>query len=66
MDIEEVAKSDPDAIKVHTINIIKGFSEEDAAKIVDELDLSEPKKLRTQAIEQLQNLYKMFLKLDAT
>ena len=30
MDIEEVAHSDPDAIKVHTIDIRKGFSEADA------------------------------------
>jgi succinyl-CoA synthetase beta subunit len=46
MDIEEVAKTDPEAIKVHKINIIHGFSEQDAAKIVDELGLSEPRKLR--------------------
>lgn len=26
MDIEEVAKEDPDAIKVHKIDILKGFS----------------------------------------
>jgi succinyl-CoA synthetase beta subunit len=37
MDIEEVAKTDPDAIKVHTINILDGFSQKDAEKIVDEL-----------------------------
>jgi len=30
MDIEEVSKSDPDAIKVHRINIVEGFSEEQA------------------------------------
>jgi succinyl-CoA synthetase beta subunit len=26
MDIEEVAKEDPNAIKVHTIDILKGFN----------------------------------------
>lgn len=31
MDIEEVAKEDPEALKVHTIDVVKGFSEEDAA-----------------------------------
>ena len=31
MDIEAVAAEDPDAIKVHKIDIIDGFSKEDAA-----------------------------------
>lgn len=39
MDIEEVAKEDPDAIKVHTIDILKGFKKEDATKIADDLEL---------------------------
>ena len=51
MDIEEVAKSDPGAIKVHKINIIEGFSEKDALKIVDELGLSDPSTLRKQAVD---------------
>jgi len=46
MDIEEVSKSDPDAIKVHKINIIEGFKEGDAAKIADELGLNSDPKLR--------------------
>lgn len=37
MDIEEVAHEDPNAIKVHTIDIRKGFSEADAEKIADSL-----------------------------
>jgi len=45
MDIEEVAHSDPDAIKVHTIDIRKGFSEADASKVADSLKLEG--KLRT-------------------
>lgn len=64
MDIEEVAEKDPNAIKVHTIDVRKGFSVEDAAKIADSLNLKG--KLRDQGIEQLQKLYQMFLKLDAT
>lgn len=64
MDIEEVAAKDPNAIKVHTIDVNKGFSAEDAAKIADSLNLKD--KLRSQGIEQLQKLYQMFLKLDAT
>jgi succinyl-CoA synthetase beta subunit len=35
MDIEEVAKEDPNAIKVHTIDMVKGFSKADATKIAD-------------------------------
>lgn len=37
MDIEEVAKEDANAIKVHTIDVKKGFHPEDAEKIVDSL-----------------------------
>lgn len=64
MDIEEVAEKDPNAIKVHTIDVKKGFNATDAAKIADSLNLKG--KLREQGIEQLQKLYQMFLKLDAT
>jgi succinyl-CoA synthetase beta subunit len=64
MDIEEVAHEDPDAIKKHTIDIRKGFSREDAEKVVDSLNLKD--NLRTQGVEQLLNLYNMFVKLDAT
>ena len=39
MDIEEVAKEDPSAIKVHKIDIVKGFSSADAAKVADSLGL---------------------------
>mgnify|MGYP001592030011 CR=1 FL=1 len=39
MDIEEVAKQDPDSIKVHKINIIDGFSKEQAEKIADSLEI---------------------------
>ena len=39
MDIEEVAKEDPDAIKVHKIDFLKGFTKKDAEKIVDSLKL---------------------------
>jgi succinyl-CoA synthetase beta subunit len=40
MDIEAVAAEDPDAIKVHHIDILKGFTEEDAAQVADSLDLT--------------------------
>jgi succinyl-CoA synthetase beta subunit len=49
MDIEEVAEKDPDAIKVYPINILKGFSKDDAKKIAESLDLKD--KLYDQAVE---------------
>lgn len=39
MDIEEVAKEDPDAIKVYPIDFKKGITDNDAEKIVDSLSL---------------------------
>lgn len=65
MDIEEVAKEDPDAIKIHSFDIRTGLTKESATKIVDSLELPSGK-LRDQGIDQLQKLYKMFIKLDAT
>jgi succinyl-CoA synthetase beta subunit len=64
MDIEEVAKEEPEAIKVHTIDIRIGLTDEIAAKVIDSLQLTG--KLRDQGIEQLKKLYKMFNDLDAT
>ena len=65
MDIEEVAKEDPNAIKIHSFDIRTGLTKESAAKIVDSLELPSGK-LRDQGIDQLQKLYQMFIKLDAT
>ena len=65
MDIEEVAKEDPDAIKIHSFDIRTGLTKESATKIVDSLELPSGK-LRDQGIDQLQKLYQMFIKLDAT
>jgi succinyl-CoA synthetase beta subunit len=49
MDIEEVAKQDPSAIRVHKINILDGFGPKDAEKVVDSLGLKG--KTREQGIE---------------
>jgi succinyl-CoA synthetase beta subunit len=49
MDIEEVAKEDPDAIKVHTFDIRQGLTKEGATKVADSLQLQG--KLRDQGIE---------------
>jgi succinyl-CoA synthetase beta subunit len=39
MDIEEVAKDDPNAIKVHSFDIKQGLTKEAASKIVEELQI---------------------------
>jgi succinyl-CoA synthetase beta subunit len=65
VEIEEVAKHNPDAIKVFPIDIIKGLSEETVNKIVESLDL-EKEHLKLEAATQVRNLYTMFNKLDAT
>ena len=39
MDIEEVAKEDPGAIKVHKIDILHGFGKRDAERVVNSLKL---------------------------
>jgi len=39
MDIEEVAEKEPEALKVHPIDMAKGFTKKDAEKIVDSLGL---------------------------
>jgi succinyl-CoA synthetase beta subunit len=64
MDIEEVAAKNPDAIKVHTIDIREGLTQKTCEQVVDSLKLTG--KLREQGIEQLKKLYTMFTKLDAT
>jgi len=65
MDIEEVAKNHPESIMIEPVNIKTGLGPEQAAKIVDKLEFANEKQ-RTQAIEQIQKLYKMFIGLDAT
>ena len=49
MDIEEVAKEDPNAIKVYPIDMSKGFHKEDAIKVADSLGLEG--KTRDQGID---------------
>lgn len=65
VEIEEVAKHNPDAIKVFPIDVLKGLSEETVNQIVASLDL-EKDHLKREAATQVKNLYNMFNKLDAT
>jgi len=65
MEIEEVAREHPESILIEPVNINKGLSKDQAAKLVDKLEFANEKQ-RSNAIDQLQNLYKMFISLDAT
>ena len=65
MDIEDVAKTNPNAIHVFPINIKEGLNEETIIKAVNLLDLENDKQ-REEAKEQLVNLYNMFMKTDST
>lgn len=64
MDIEAVAEEDPAAINTLSMPLRAQLLDSDAAKIVDDLNLEG--KTREQGIEQLKNLYKMFVDVDAT
>jgi succinyl-CoA synthetase beta subunit len=65
VDIEEVAKTNPNAIKVYPIDVIKGLTNETVKQVVNDLAFEDDSQ-RAQAAEQLKNLYVLFNKLDAT
>ncbi|CAD8173385.1 unnamed protein product [Paramecium octaurelia] len=60
IEIEEVAKIDPNSIIVLLIDVNTGLTNQIANKVIDTLELSA---FRQQAIEQLKNQYKMFIYL---
>ncbi len=64
VEIEEVAKTNPDAVKQIPINALVGVTAEKAAAIVDEAKFPAP--LRDQAIEMVQKLWQVFVEEDAT
>jgi succinyl-CoA synthetase beta subunit len=64
VEIEEVAKTNPDAVKKIAIDAGTGVDAEKAAAIVDEAAFPAP--LREQAIETVQALWKVFVDEDAT
>lgn len=63
MDIEQVAKTSPEAIYVHPIDVKKGFTKEDGYAIAEKLELTD---MKDHAAEQMGNLYKLFCGIDAT
>jgi succinyl-CoA synthetase beta subunit len=64
VEIEEVAKTNPDAVKKIPVDALTGVDAEKAAAIVDEAKF--PAALRDQAIEMVQSLWKVFVEEDAT
>ncbi len=64
VEIEEVAKTNPDAVKKIAIDPIAGVDAAKAAEIVD--DAGFPAPLRDQAIEMVQRLWQVFVEEDAT
>jgi succinyl-CoA synthetase beta subunit len=64
VEIEEVAKTNPDAVKQIPVSAATGVDDEVAAAIVDEAGFPAP--LREQAIETVKALWKVFVEEDAT
>jgi succinyl-CoA synthetase beta subunit len=64
VEIEEVARTNPGAVKQIPVNALTGVDEEKAAAIVDEAKF--PAALRGQAIELVQKLWQVFVEEDAT
>ena len=64
VEIEEVAKTNPEAVRQIRIDALEGVTPEKAAAIVDEAKF--PAALRDQAIEMVQQLWKVYVEEDAT
>jgi succinyl-CoA synthetase beta subunit len=64
VEIEEVAKTNPEAVRKINIDALEGVTPEKAAAIVDEAKF--PAELRDQAIEMVQQLWTVYVEEDAT
>ena len=64
VEIEEVAKTNPDAVKKIAINAGTGVDEAKATEIVEEAGF--PAELKDQAVAMVQSLWKVFVEEDAT
>lgn len=64
VEIEEVAKTNPEAVRQIPVDALEGVTAEKAAAIVDEAKF--PAELRDQAIEMIQALWKVYVEEDAT
>jgi succinyl-CoA synthetase beta subunit len=64
VEIEEVAKTNPDAVAKIPVNPLEGVTAEKATEIVDQAKF--PAELRDQAIEMVQRLWQVYVEEDAT
>ena len=64
MDIEKVAKNNPEKIVNVKLNLSKTVKEQDVEKIIQPFSL--PKKTKKQANKLIQSIYKIFLEKDAS
>lgn len=64
VEIEEVAKTNPEAVRQIRIDALEGVTPEKAAAIVDEAKF--PAELRDQAVEMVQKLWQVYVQEDAT
>lgn len=65
VDIEDVAKSNPGAIKYFPVDVIKGLTDETVEKVVNTLAVDNEAQ-RKSAAEQIKKLYTLFNKTDST
>ena len=63
MDIEEVAKSNPEKIITTKVDLLNDIKEEDCKKIIKIFNLDD--KASLQGIQLIQSIYKMFISTDA-
>ncbi len=64
VEIEEVAKTNPEAVRKIPVDALEGVTPEKAAAIVDEAKF--PAALRDQAVEMVQRLWQVYVEEDAT
>ncbi|XP_067931378.1 succinate--CoA ligase [GDP-forming] subunit beta, mitochondrial-like [Watersipora subatra] len=64
VDIEQVAKENPDAIFTEAVDIFEGLTDEQAERMATNLGFQG--ETHKQAVEQMKNMYKFFLSVDAT
>lgn len=64
VDIEEVARTRPDAIIKEPIDVRKGITDENINNVLSKLKFTDGE--RAQAADQLKKIYDMFIKYDAT
>ncbi len=64
VEIEEVAQTNPDAVRKIPVDALEGVTPEKAAAIVDEAKF--PAELRDQAVEMVQRLWRVYVEEDAT